>query len=149
MITYKVYEAEVKTTPTGKTLKKLVLQRDGAQHPTKNVTIWGDNPLYQMAVPGTTITCDLIETDSGVPNPNAPGKNYVNRTVANPGQNVPQSTTASHNVNEMAIKMHVTQEIAVIKHDLRMIAKHLGMEVKETSALPDYPEDLTEEDVPF
>lgn len=151
MQTYKVYEAEARTTPTGKQLKKLVLQREGAQHPTKGVTIWGDNPLYSQANPGGTLTCDLLETDSGKPNPNAPGKNYINRTVANPNQ--PLSTTAPHtapNLAEMAIKTHISQEIASLRYDLKLIAEHLGMtNLKEKSVIPDYPEELEPDEIPF
>lgn len=123
---FKVYEAEEKTTQSGKTLKKLVLQKDGLQYPFKNVTIWGDNPLYAQAVPGATITCDLLEKDSENINPNS-GKPYVNRSVANPNMGAPKQTS-NGNVNEMALKTHITQEIAPLKEALRAIVNHLGVE---------------------
>lgn len=79
---YKVYEVEEKATSTGKKLKKMVLQREGAQYPTKGVTIWEDHPDFEKAVAGASFNWDLMEKDSGTPNPKAPGKNYIDRTVS-------------------------------------------------------------------
>lgn len=138
MNTYKVYEAEERTTPTGKKLKRLVLMRDGAQHPTKNVTVWGDNPLYAQCNPGGQINCDLLETDSGTPNPNAPGKNYINRTVANPNQPLPTPLPGGNqNISEMAIKSHIDSKFAALQYDLKIIADFLGVEPpKQGQTLP-------------
>ena len=82
---YKIYEVDEKTTQSGKTLKKLVLQKEGAQWPIKNVTMWNDHPDWEKAVAGGTLTCDLLEKNSDQINPNS-GKPYINRTVAKPGQ---------------------------------------------------------------
>lgn len=79
---YKVYEVDEKATSTGKKLKRMVLQREGAQYPTKNVTIWEDHPDFAGVAAGKEFNWDLMEKDSGTPNPNAPGKNYVDRTVS-------------------------------------------------------------------
>ena len=154
MYKYKVYEAEEKTTQTGKKLKKLVLQREGAQHPTKNVTVWGDNPLYKDCVPGQEITCVLLEKDSGVPNPKAPGKNYIDRTVANPNQpTLRQGVSNNSQLTEMAIKTHIDRAIQSLRADLKVIADHLGVEPPKKT-LPntevEYPEEeIKPEDIPF
>lgn len=164
---YYINRAEPKTTQSGKQLKKLELAQEGKQYPIKNVTIWSDHPLFAQAAAGANLEFEIYETDSGVPNPNAPGKNYMNKTVANPNkQSVPtQSTpqgTQTANVSEMAIKMHVTQEIAPLKEALKAIVAHLGIEAPKptvgNTSVP-YPEnegyddrevpDISEEDIPF
>lgn len=146
---YKVYEVEAKTTQSGKNLKKLVLQKEGAQYPLKNVTIWEDNPLFEKAVAGETITCEILEKDSGNPNPNAPGKNYINRTVANPNR----PATPTTNTNEMGIKTHIDQKFDALKRDLKIIADHLGVEAPQVSTpVPPVVEDaqkIDPEDIPF
>lgn len=162
---YYINRAEEKTTSTGKTLKKLELSQEGKQYPLKGVSIWGDHPLYSQAVAGATLQFDIYETDSGVPNPKAPGKNYINRSVSNPNQQnaVPTQPTAqgtqTANISEMALKTHITQEIAPVKEALRAIVEHLGVEApkpKVGNTNVDYPE-MTEEntgeikdsDIPF
>lgn len=153
MKTYKVYEAEARTTTTGKQLKKLVLQGEGMQHPLKNVTIWGDNPLFAQAVPGGTITCDIQESDSGNLNPKS-GKNFVNRTVANPNNPAPSQP----NTNEMGVKSYIDSKMYPIMLSLKRIEDHLGTTPKPTvgnTNIP-YPETVEEdyeeikpEDIPF
>jgi len=144
MQTYYINRAEEKVTQTGKQLKKLELSQEGKQYPIKGVTIWSDNPLYAVAVVGQSITCELYETDSGTPNPNVPGKNYINRTVNNPKQQqtapqpvaqqapqVPAQQTPqglAPNITEMAIKTHIDQHFASLKADLKIIASFLGVE---------------------
>lgn len=158
MQTYKIFEVEEKTTQSGKQLKKLVLQREGAQYPIKNVTIWGDHPLYDQAVPGGELSCEINETDSGTPNPNAPGKNYINRTVDNSGMSKGPDTDL------MALKTQMDQWGQAIMNDLKVLREKLGVD----SQGKDYPypskegidpaktfvdgtgtPELTNEDVPF
>lgn len=83
---YKVYEVDEKTSQKGNPYKKLVLQKEGDQYPKKGVTMFSDHPNFTETVPGYQLDCELKEEDSGTPNPKAPGKNYINRTVLNPGQ---------------------------------------------------------------
>ena len=152
MKTYKVYEAEQKTTTTGKQLKKLVLQGEGMQYPMKNVTIWGDNPLFAQAVAGGTITCDILESDSGNLNPKS-GKNYVNRTVANPDNPTP----VEPNTNEMGVKSYIDTKMQPIIQSLKRIEDHLGTTPQPTvgnTSMPypqdeGYSEDIKPEDIPF
>ena len=59
MTQYKVYELEDKTTATGKTLKKLVLQGEGKQYPDKNVTMWSDHPLFDSVAVEQSIDVEL------------------------------------------------------------------------------------------
>lgn len=130
---YYINKAEEKTTSTGKQLKKLELSQEGKQYPIKGVSIWSDHPLYAQAVPGATLQFDIYETDSGTPNPNAPGKNYINRSVSNPNNsNVPKQTTPqgtqTANITEMALKTYIDQKFAALQADLKIIADHLGVE---------------------
>ena len=83
---YKVYEVEVKgfnKDGEAKTMKSLVLQREGAQYPTKNVAMWSDHPLYATIATGQEHELTLIEKDSQTPNPHKAGTFYKNRSVAN------------------------------------------------------------------
>ena len=162
---YYINRAEQSTTPRGKLVKKLELAQEGKQYALKNVTMWGDNPLFAQAIAGATIQCEIQETDSGTPNPNAAGKNYINRTVLNPGQAVrpaQQSNQSQPNVVEMAIKTHISQEIASLRADLRVIADFLNVpapipRVGNTQVpyptdnlAPAFPEDdINPEDIPF
>lgn len=83
---YKCYEVEDKVSAKGNAYKKLVLQDPESQFPIKNVTMFASHPLFEDIAPGQTVELEITEEDSGTPNPKAPGKNYINRTVANPGQ---------------------------------------------------------------
>lgn len=83
--TYKVYEAEDKISAKGNAYKKLVLQEPDASYPVKGVTMFANHPLFEDIAPGQTVELEISEEDSGTPNPKAPGKNFINRTVVNPG----------------------------------------------------------------
>lgn len=135
---YKVYEAEEKTTQSGKTLKKLVLQKEGAQWPIKNVTIWSDNPLYDQAVSGGTIVCDLLEKDSENINPNS-GKPYKNRTVANPERQV--ATQQLNDINTGKIDQIFSMVSAIHKEIVKPKIGNTNVEYPQGS-----PEDV---DSPF
>lgn len=134
----KVYEAEVKTTKTGKTLKKLVLQEEGKQYPYKNVTIWEDNPLYAQAVSGATLSCEILEKDSQNINPNT-GKPYIERSVANPNFKSPAE------VQTMRTDTNIMQAIDGLRYSIQRIEEHLGTLPKPTignTNVP-YPESET------
>lgn len=167
MKTYEIYKIEATTTKSGKNVKRLLLQASDEQYPKKNVALWEDHPEYNSVVPGGQITCELIESDSGVPNPLAPGKNYINRSIANPNrgsQPTQQRSQQAGSVSEMAIKTHISQEIAPVKEALREIVRHFNIE-PEKAKIPgtdipypetphskesDYPSDEVDpEDIPF
>lgn len=175
MQTYYINRAEEKVTQTGKQLKKLELSQEGKQYPIKGVTIWGDNPIFAQAIAGATLQFDLYETDSGTPNPNAPGKNYINRTVNNPNQSpqvaqppVQQTPhgTLQPNITEMALKTHMDGHFAALRGDLKIIADFLKVvpppptagETNVVYPLPQIPNGSVEvnpnaqinpEDIPF
>lgn len=92
---FKVYEVEHKVTPTGKELKKLVLQREGAQYPDKNVTMWSDHPAFATVAPGQEIEGDLDIKESTVPNPH--GGFYKNKTLYPAGKSPAPVNTAGGN----------------------------------------------------
>lgn len=157
METYDVYKVEEQTTKTGKQVKKLVLQKEGAQYPLKNVSMWSDHPQYASVAPGQQLTCEIYESDSGVPNPKAPGKNYINRTVSNPNGNTSPAPKAAP-TGDVATKA----DIASLRADLKIIADHLGVEPpKPTVGNTDIPypegpegepfpdEEIKPEDIPF
>jgi hypothetical protein len=82
MAKWKIYEVEVKTTATGKELKKCVIQGEGKQYPDKNVTVWkNEDGFYEKVVAGTELEADLVVKDSTTPNPHAPGTFYKNKTL--------------------------------------------------------------------
>lgn len=138
---YKVYECEEKTTQSGKTLKKLVLQREGAQWPIKNVTMWDDHPEYKDTQAGGILTCDLIEKDSDTINPNS-GKPYINRTVAKPGQVSPQQQIQQLDSGKIDRMFYMIGEI--YKHVVPKDEKPESVQKAEEAG-----EALTEADVPF
>lgn len=138
---FKVYEAEEKTIPSGTALKKLVLQKEGMQYPIKGVTIWDDHPDYDKYVAGATVSCELIEKDSGTPNPNAPGKNYINRTVAKPGQ------AGTQEVQQMRVDTNMMQVLQAVNRKLDLIMDHHS--IKDVKAEIEAKRELDPEDIPF
>lgn len=152
MITYYINRADTTKpdgspleTKAGKPFKKLELKADSDQYPKKGVVMWSDHPDFANAVAGQSITCDLIEKDSGNPNPNAPGKNYINRSVAMPGQApAPQAQPSNDRVE---------QQLAALRADLKIIADHLGVEPPKVQAeVPPVvaeAQEITPENIPF
>jgi len=126
-------------TKAGKPFKKLELKADSDQYPKKGVVMWSDHPDFQNAAAGQSITCDLIESDSGTPNPKAPGKNFINRSVAMPGQSPQNAPQVQSGVSTDRVE----QQLNAIRADLKIIADHLGVvpptpKVGNTNV--DYPE---------
>lgn len=109
MKTYKVFDVEDKKTASGKGLKKLVLQADGDQYPTKNVTMWEDHPLYETIAAGQEHALDVEVKDSSTPNPH--GGFYKDRTVLKPGQSGQTSDT----------------DLSEVLASLKRIEDHLGI----------------------
>lgn len=158
---YKVYEVETKAFGAGKEMKKLVLQGEGDQYPSKGVAMWSDHPLYATIAEGQEHELDIEVKDSTTPNPH--GGFYKNRSVLKPGQ-APQ-TPQNSSVTEMAIKTHVSQEIAPVMHALKVIQEKLGIDPQgkpypypsnqniDTAKSGDVPDDgapeITDEDIPF
>ena len=89
---YKIYEVDHKTSARGTAYKKLVLQGKDDQHPTKNVTMFSDHPLFEDIAEGQTHDLDIHVEDSQTPNPKAPGTFYTNRPVLHPNGRQPQAT---------------------------------------------------------
>jgi hypothetical protein len=104
---------------------KLELSQEGKNYPIKNVTLWNDHPRYAEFAAGKELDFEIYEKDSGNPNPNKPGSNYIDRSVSK--YDTPQKKDNAP-VTEMAIKTHVSQEIAPVKEALRAIIDHLGIE---------------------
>lgn len=169
---YDIFKVEDQTTRTGKQLKRLIIQKDGDQYPMKNVTMWNDHPLFNSIQAGQTHNFEIYESDSGVPNPKAPGRNYLNRTVSNPNSSQSTQTQAkasqNQNITELAIKTHIDRQVAALRHDLKIIADYLGVgapkpTIGETnipyptpeeagidpSMSGEIPDDLDPEDIPF
>lgn len=107
---YKVYEVEDKVTRTGKELKKLVLQGDGKQYPDKNVTMWGDHPLFGTICPGQSIDIELDIEDSTTPNPK--GGFYKNKTVIGRKE---ISTQPSQNTDRFTVGAQELKNILMLK----------------------------------
>lgn len=156
---YQCFFVEERVTPNGKKLKKLTLQAKGKQYPIKGVTMWGNHPLFGSISPGQTVDLEIEETDSGNPNPNAPGKNYINRTVKgpNPSPNAlqsPQTNDSPRNTNLIEFKVLPLLDRILARQGL--IMKALDLKVDEGG----YPqmnqkndshglEDMMSEDTPF
>jgi len=140
---YEIYKVEEVPFANGtKVRKQMVLQGDGQQNTEERVTLWSNHPDYVGAVVGAKFDWVMKKEDSGNPIPAHPEKNYVNRSIAMPNEIV--QPKAQPNVTELAIKTHVSQEIAPVREALRAIVEHLGVETptaKIGNTDVDYPEE--------
>lgn len=123
---FEVLKAEESITKTGKRLKRLMLEQEGKQYPIKNVTVWEDFDGFDDIHPGTKVSGDLLEKDSGTPNPYAPGKNYINRTLV--AAKNPNGTTAPTGQGNIALESRLK----------RLEDKVFGQ--AETTPVVEYPE---------
>ena len=136
---HKVYEVNEKAfTKDGETkkMKSLVLQRDGAQYPIKNVAMWDGHPLFEGIAPGQEIDVEIIEKDSQTPNPHSPGTFYKNRSVAMPSQGQAVQSTQSGTLEE---------QVKDLQQRVFTLESHL--KPKENTDYPD--EELDHSDVPW
>ncbi len=81
---HSIYKVETKTFEKDgveKEMKSLVIQREGAQYPTKNVAMWDNHPLFATIEAGQEHELEIEEKDSKTPNPH--GGFYKNRQVLN------------------------------------------------------------------
>ena len=103
---------------------KLELSQEGKQYPIKNVTLWNDHPRYAEFVAGIELDFEIYEKPGTNINPKT-NQPYMDRSVSK--YDTPQKKDNAP-ITEMAIKTHISQEIAPVKEALRAIIDHLGIE---------------------
>jgi len=125
MTKYKVYEVEERSTPTGKELKKCVLQGEGLKYPDKNVTVWEDFPNYRGVVVGATIEGEMQKTPSKSINPRS-GQPYVNKTLVSASASVPTIPPQTQKT---------PQNGAATKEDIRFLYDYIKAEFEDLKQL--------------
>lgn len=132
---YKIYEVEVKEFGEGKKMKKLVLQEEGAQYPTKGVAMWDNHPLFDTIEAGQTHTLDIKVEETTNKNPH--GGYYKNRSVVNPA-NVEKETAPILLVNSSHGGL-----------DGRIARLEDAVFVRKSFGRPDEMDDINPDNIPF
>lgn len=143
-----ILKVENKVTQTGKNLKKAWVLVEGKEHPYKNVTAWdneGQETFYNSIVVGAKLRVDIQEKDSGTPNPKAPGKNYIDRTLYPPKEGTTQTSTQTG---------FTTDDRALLLENNRLLRQLVGSDLREEipekkTSIPHEDADIDPEDIPF
>ena len=139
MAKYQIIEAETLVGKnSGKEYKKLTVKAEGSDNLEPRTTMFNDHPDYANATVGAWVNGTLQKKDSGIPIPQYPGKNYVNRTlVAERNANGTIALTGS--------------DPAVIARLEKLEAKVFGQAEPKMAQTPDnYPaEEIDPNDIPF
>lgn len=117
---FEVLKMEESITKTGKRLKRVMLEVEGKQYPYKNVTIWEDFPGFDTIQLGVKLNGEILEKDSGNPNPHAPGKNYINRTLVaarNPNGTMAPNTNVDTRLNNIESRLSNLEKSVFGKKD--------------------------------
>ena len=109
MSKFKVIDVEEQTTTGGKELKKLTLLPEGQQNTEPRVTMWSDHPDFNSVVAGGEVSGVLEKKDSGIPIPEHPGKNYINRTL------LPEGSVSSPTLLNSKMEANIDEILAILQ----------------------------------
>lgn len=150
-----IIAVEIKTAGNGNSYKQVTLAEKAYGKDRTNV--FNNHPLYGLLEVGYDIPLDQLEI-------NQKGYLELKGGIAKKAQPATQ-----YNVSELAINTRMDQHFAALRADLKIIADFLGVEVKPTigntnlpyptepqgqpnfekPVMPEYPEEINPEDIPF